>query len=454
MTDILLVILIAISLAILALVIVLLNRQRATDDVLEEVEDIRRDMDEQQSALRIELADTVQRSVKNLGDMIADSQSRAAASQTAKLADMDRNVVQKQETLQRAVDSAFAKQEERLKTFAVENEQKLELIRATVEKKLSYIQEDNNKKLDEMRRIVDEKLQKTLEERMTHSFNLVSEQLDRVQKGLGEMQNLAVGVGDLKKVLSNVKTRGIVGEIQLGAILAEILPKEQYDVNVATVPNSSNRVEFAIKLPADNGDRIYLPIDSKFPMDAYTELMDAYESAQPERVAAAAAALRARLMGFGKDIRDKYISPPDTTEFGIMFLPTEGLYAEAVKLGLVEQLQSAYRVNISGPSTMAALLNSLQMGFRSVAIQKRSGEVWKVLGAVKTEFERFGAVLQTAQSKLDGVNKELDALVGTRTRQINRKLRSVTELPEFEVKLYLPDADARLDDRYDDNEED
>ena len=252
------------------------------------------------------------------------------------------------------------------------------------------------------------------------------------------MQTLAVGVGDLKKVLSNVKTRGILGEIQLSAILQEILSPEQYLENVVTAGRGKERVEFAIKLPADEGGHVLLPIDSKFPMDAYNDLMDAYEGGEGERVAACSEALRVRVRSFAKEIRDKYIDPPMTTDFGIMFLPTEGLYAEVVKLGLLERLQQEFRICIAGPSTMAVLLNSMQMGFKSVAIQKRSGEVWKVLSAVKTEFNRFEEVLTHTQKQLVKANEDLDKLIGVRTRQIRSSLRGVMEMPESQAKLYLP----------------
>ena len=328
--------------------------------------------------------------------------------------------------------------EQRLGTSSMENEQKLENIRGTVEKRLTTIQEDNNKRLDEMRQIVDEKLQRTINERMTQSFQMVNDRLEQVYKGLGEMQSLAVGVGDLKRVLSNVKTRGILGEIQLGAILEEMLAPEQYEENVITSPKGKEREEFAIKIPGDDDGFALLPIDSKFPVDAYNDLMDAYDSADPARVAVAGETLKARIRGFAKDIRDKYIDPPYTTDFGIMFLPTEGLYAEAVKLGLVEKLQRDYRISIAGPSIMAALLNSLQMGFRSVAIQKRSSEVWKVLSAVKTEFNRFEEVLTHTQKQLIKANDDLDKLIGVRTRRIKSSLRKVTEMPEAEVRLYIP----------------
>ncbi len=365
--------------------------------------DVKNDNHNQQSALRQELAHTTQESVKNLGDMISNNQQTSAQIQSERLTQL----------------------EQRLKTFSLENEQKLELIRTSVEKRLNYLQEDNNKKLEQMRQTVDEKLQKTLEDKMNKSFALVNERLEQVYKGLGEMQTLAVGVGDLKKVLSNVKTRGILGEIQLGSILKEILAPEQYEENVATKKGSKNVVEFAVKLPADNDSFIYLPIDSKFPGDTYAALRDAYESGNPEQVQTCTKALISTIKSEAKDIRDKYVSPPNTTDFAIMFLPFEGLYSEVVNLGMVEILQRDYKVNIAGPSTMAALLNSLQMGFKTLAVQKRSAEVWNILGSVKNEFDKFNDVLVLTQQRLDQANSELDKLVGVRTRQIQKKLSSV-----------------------------
>lgn len=320
-----------------------------------------------------------------------------------------------------------------LHTFTGETKQDLENIRVTVDKNLRAMQEDNNKKLDDMRQIVGEKLQKTLSERMNESFKLVNERLEQVYKGLGEMQTLAQGVGDLKKVLTNVKTRGIVGEIQLGAILEDILAPEQYETNVATVPNSRNVVEYAVKLPVEDGSFVWLPIDSKFPGDTYGALRDAYEEGSREQIDACVKQLIATLKSEAKDIHDKYLAPPHTTEF----LPFEGLYAEAVSRGMVEILQRDYHVNLAGPSTMAALLNSLQMSFRTIAIQKRSGEVWSVLGAVKTEFDKFEACLTQTQNRLDQASRELDKLVGTRTRAIRRKLKGVTELSESETQKVL-----------------
>lgn len=326
--------------------------------------------------------------------------------------------------------------EQRLHSFSVDNVQSLENIRRSVDEKLESIRRENLRQLDEMRQTVDEKLQKTLEEKMNKSFSLVNERLEQVYKGLGEMQTLAVGVGDLKKVLSNVKTRGILGEIQLGAILSEILSKEQYEENIATKIGSKNVVEFAIKLPSDGAGTVYLPVDSKFPGDTYSALRDAVESCDKQRIESAQKALVQRIKGEAKDIHDKYIDPPNTTEFAIMFLPFEGLYSEVVNMGLVEVLQREYKVNIAGPSTMAALLNSLQMGFKTLAVQKRSAEVWKILGGVKTEFDKFNDVLVMTQQRLDQANKELDKLVGVRTRQIQRQLKDVESVSLSEQNLF------------------
>ena len=423
--EILLYILLTLMLAAVAMLTVMLVRQSKAEERI--VDRLMEEMEDDQRELRMELTDSVHKNVRNLGSLIAENQQSAYRAQSESLSQ-----------LRRVIADMGTRIEQRLGTSSMENEQKLENIRGTMEKRLAAIQQDNGKKLDEMRQIVDEKLQRTINERMTQSFQMVNDRLEQVYKGLGEMQSLAVGVGDLKRVLSNVKTRGILGEIQLGAILEEMLAPEQYEENVVTSPRGKERVEFAIKIPGDDDGFALLPIDSKFPADAYNDLMDAYDSADPARVAAAGETLKARIRGFAKDIRDKYIDPPYTTDFGIMFLPTEGLYAEAVKLGLVEKLQRDYRISIAGPSIMAALLNSLQMGFRSVAIQKRSSEVWKVLSAVKTEFNRFEEVLTHTQKQLIKANDDLDKLIGVRTRQIKSSLRKVTEMPESEVRLYIP----------------
>lgn len=415
----------ALSAALLVWAVVLLlraRRQQADKALLESQAALRQELLDSQAALRQELSQTVQNAVASLGNLLGAGQQRASE-----------------------------QMELRLKSFESGSEQKLEAIRETMERRLAQLQADNNQKLDQMRVVVDEKLQKTLETRMTQSFQLVSERLEQVYRGLGEMQSLASGVGDLKRVLSGVKTRGILGEIQLGAILEEILSPEQYEKNVATRPRSTERVEYAVKLPGDDGHPVYLPIDSKFPGDTYQNLLEAYDSGSPDRIHAAVNALAAQIKKEARDIRDKYVSPPDTTDFAILFLPFEGLYAEVVNRGLIEELQRSYRINIAGPSTMAALLNSLQMGFRTVALQKRSSEVWRVLGAVRTEFEKFGATLERTQKRLDDAHRELDELVGTRTRQIQRKLRSVERIEDPAARsalLSLDDAPELLPDKF------
>ena len=311
-----------------------------------------------------------------------------------------------------------------------QSEQKLENIRTSMTDQLQNLTKENSEQLEKMRETVDEKLQKTLEERIGQSFKRVNDELEKVYRGLGEMQSLAAGVGDLKKVLSNVKTRGILGEMQLGSILEEILSPEQYDVNVRTKRKSAENVEFAVKLPGQDEDipQIWLPIDSKFPAETYQKLLDAQETGDAALIDETSKELKKRLKSEAKDIRDKYLDPPYTTNFGIMFLPFEGLYAEAVKLGMMEELQREYRVNIAGPTTMAALLNSLQMGFRTLAIQKHSSEVWKLLADVKKEFTTFAGVLDKARKNLNSADQELEKLIGVRTRQINRKLEKVEAL--------------------------
>ena len=312
--------------------------------------------------------------------------------------------------------------EQRLQGLEASNARKLEEMRKALADGLAAMQAQNAQKLDEIRH--------TVEKRVTESFKAVNDQLEQVYKGLGEMQSLAADVGGLKQVLSGVKTRGILGEIQLGAILEEILAPEQYDTNVATIPGSTQRVEYAIRMPGVDGGSVWLPIDSKFPGDTYAHLQDAQASGDAQAVENARHALELVLRSEAKDIREKYVEPPYTTAFGILFLPFEGLYAEVVNAGLLEVLQRDYQVNVAGPSTMAALLNSLQMGFKTLAIQKRSGEVWQLLGAVKTEFDKFGQGLSKMQQRLRQTDEELDNLIGVRSRAISRKLRAVQTLDE------------------------
>ena len=293
---------------------------------------------------------------------------------------------------------------------------------------------------------MDEKLQKTLEERISQSFKIVNDQLDKVSKGFGEMQALASNVGDLKRVLSNIKTRGNLGEIQLRAILQEIMALEQYEENVRPVPGSKNVVEFAVKLPGDGEVPVYLPIDSKFPGDTYETLLDAYESGDKEGVEAAQKSLIKVLKQEGKDIREKYVQPPYTTDFAIMFLPVEGLYAEAVKLGMVEELQKTeYKINIAGPTTMAAMLNSLQMGFKTLSIQKYSSEVWDTLAGVKAEFNTFAENLEKVRANLKTADNRLEKLIGTRTRAIQRKLKNVEVMENYDRDKFIGEFEIEED---------
>ena len=315
----------------------------------------------------------------------------------------------------------------------LQNEKFVELTKST---------EEN---LEKMRVTVDEKLQSTLERRLSESFKVVSERLEQVHKGLGEMQSLAAGVGDLKKVLSNTKTRGVLGEVQLERILEQFLSPEQYEKNVITKKGSRETVEFAIKLPGKDYDNktVYLPLDAKFPLEVYNKLLDAYDLQNQAQIDAASKNLERFIKKSAKDIRDKYIDPPNTTDFGLMFLPTEGIYAEVLKnQSLVEFVQREYNINITGPTTLVALLNSLQMGFRSLAIEKHSSEVWKILGAVKTEFSKFETVLNSAQNKLNQASSEIDKLVGTRARQINRKLKNVDKLSFDDTGFYLSSEES------------
>jgi len=315
----------------------------------------------------------------------------------------------------------------------------MKMIQESIEKHLVNIREDNTKQLNEMRKTVDEKLQSTLEKRLGESFKLVSERLELVHKGLGEMQNIANGVGDLKKVLSNVKTRGVLGEYQLGNILEQVLTPDQYSQNVSTRKGSQAHVEYAIKLPGKSTDEeVWLPVDSKFPMESYEILLAAYDLGVPEEIESSQKALIKAVEGFAREISEKYIDPPHTTDFGIMFLPVESLYAEVLRHpGLFETLQRKYKITITGPTTLSALMNSLHMGFRTLAVQKRSSEVWNVLGAVKAEFSKFSEQLSKVQKQLSTASGSLETLRGTRTKQIERKLQNVEMLDPLESREVL-----------------
>ena len=389
---------------IAVLAVVILVKLSGRSGYVGDMTALRRELREEIKRSRQETIETVGSSVRNLSDILSQNQREAVNVQSRRLSDLNRQLA----------DTSMG------------IEQRLENIRISMENKVSMMTEENNRQLTEMRNTVDEKLQKTLEDRIGRSFMQVSERLEQVTKGLGEMQTLAAGVGDLKKVLSNVKTRGIVGEIQLGAILAQILSPDQYDENVA-VKGGSERVEYAVRFPGDGMRPVYLPVDSKFPADAYIHLTDAYDTGDRDLIKAASDALKNAVIKAARDIRTKYIQPPETTEFAIMFLPFEGLYAEVLRLGIVETLQRDYHINVAGPTTMAAMLNSFQMGFRSIALQKRSGEVWDTLSKVRDEFSKFGGVLEKTQLKMTQAQKELDELVGVRTRQIQRALKNVSE---------------------------
>ena len=389
---------------------------------------------------RRDISEDMEQQIRYLNDNMRNMQTGQEEKLSAKQEAFFNLMTEKQTAMNERIDSGAKGSEERFRTFESKNTSDLNDIRETMERRLSAIQSENDKhlddvrdtmkkSLDEVRGVVDEKLQETLDKRITESFRMVNERLAEVYQGLGEMKTLATGVGDLKKVLTNVKTRGTLGEVQLGAILEEILYPEQYEKNFDAKLKSQERVEYAVKLPGAGDEPVYLPIESKFPSDAYIQLTDAYDSGDPEAVAKAQRRLVDVITKFGRDIHDKYINPPRTTEFAVMFLPTEGIYAEAVRLGMVEKLQHESRVNIAGPSTMAALLNSLRMGFSIVAMQKRSTEAWQVLGAVKNEFTTFESALKAAQKHITSAGDDLEKLIGTRTRAILRKLRDVETIP-------------------------
>lgn len=371
------------------------------------------------------------------------ARSRGLSKETARLeevvkdefmrnrAETQANARESRDELTAAIRYVASSTNETIEKMSSTNEQRLERMRETVERSLRELQEDNSRQIERMRQTVDEKLHKTLEQRIGESFRLVSERLEQVHQGLGEMQNLASGVGDLKRVLANVKTRGMLGEIQLESVLADILSRNQYSKNVATKEGSRDRVEFAIRLPGRERERtVLLPLDAKFPLDVYHGLVDAYEAGNQTAIDQAGRRLDQAIRKSAKDIQDKYLNPPTTTDFAVMFLPVEGLYAEVMRrMGLWDSLQRDYKVIVTGPSTLAALLNSLQMGFRTLAIEQRSSEVWQVLGAIKTEFATFAGVLGKTQKKLNQASQDLDTLVGVRTRQIQRKLRAVQNAP-------------------------
>ena len=419
MNDSLLIFLAVMVPALLIVNIILTLTIRRSGRGSEDIAALKADIAAEMRATRQEMAQSVQGSVSALGVQLSDSQRQGLEAQSRSIAQLS----------------------EQLLSHNRRTDARLESMSETIEKRLTAIQADNTKQLDQMRQVVDEKLQTTLNERLTQSFSQVSERLEQVYKGLGEMQTLATGVGDLKKILANVKTRGILGEIQLGAILEQMLSPEQYGSQVRLKPDSYEHVDYAIRLPGEGDAPVWLPIDAKFPADLYANLSDAYDAGDKDAIDAAGKLLEQRIKTEAKTIREKYIAPPHTTDFAVMFLPVEGLYAEVVRRGLVELLQRDYKVTIAGPTTMAALLNALQMGFRTLAIQKRSGEVWELLGAVKTEFVKFADILEKARERLRLADQDLHSLIGVRTRAIQRRLRDVTALPEIQAVSLIGDSD-------------
>ena len=431
-------IIIAIVLGIVSIALNLLTLTKLKkDDNGKEFKELEKNIADNSEKSRASTLDFLQRQLNQNADTQAKLQKQLAEADGRRFNEFSSNTSKAMSTLRETVVDLSTSMVNSFKWFQDQNTEQMKQINRTMEKKMSDLQQNNEKKLDEMRATVDEKLQKTLESRLTESFKQVSERLERVYKSLGEMQKVSAGVDDLKRVLSNVKTRGILGEVQLGSILEQILSPEQYDTNVITKKGSTERVEYAVKMPgADNGF-VYLPIDAKFPLDAYQKLLDAYDSRNRDFVKDAQKELKARIKGFAKDISTKYIDVPNTTEFAIMFLPTEGLYSEVVRMGLIEELQRE-KINIAGPTTMAALLNSLQMGFKTLAVQKKSAEVWKVLAEVKTEFAKFSDSLEKTKRIMSKAQDELNTLSGTRMNVMNRKLKDVSTFD------YTPDNRAQI----------
>lgn len=395
-------------------VLLLLRRPKQTANTgnqAMQLQKLQREIQEQ----RKELVAAVQQNMQLLGQMLADNQQQTGVHQAEKMKSMEQTMAMQLQQL-----------EQRLRTIELTNGQGMEQVRQTVQTSLNRMQQVQSDNLAEIQGMVEQKLSQTLEQKVQNAFQMVNERLEAVYRGLGEMQTLAAGVGDLKKVLSNVKTRGILGEVQLGAILREVMTPEQYAYDVTVNPYQREHVEYAIRLPGNDKDApIWLPIDAKFPGDTYAVLREAIDSGDRLRIKSAYRNLEKVMQKCAKDIHDKYICPPYTTNFAVLFLPFEGLYAEVVNLGMIEKLQQEFQVNIAGPSTMAAMLNALQMGFQTLAIQKRSTEVWQVLQQVQTEFDRFAEVLLKTQQSLRRADTQLEQLVGTRTRAIQRHLDAV-----------------------------
>lgn len=436
-TSLLLVLLLVAVVAAIVLLVVLLLRkpERALEAALrEEQRDGRGELRQQLDSLSAAQEQRIEGFGTRLTEFSTRTDQRLDVLREALTEDSRKARTEGAELQQRFADALGL----RLNELTQRNEQRIGEMRATLEQKLRELQTGNEAKLEQMRATVDEKLQTTLETRLGASFKLVSERLEQVQRGLGEMQQLATGVGDLKRMLTNVKTRGTFGEVQLGALLEQVLTIEQYETNCITVPGSNERVEFAVKLPGTHADQpVRLPIDAKFPREDYERLMDAQDRVDVEAVAASSAALERQVRLEARRIRDKYIAPPHTTDFALLFLPTEGLYAEVLRRpGLFDGLQREFRVTLVGPTTLLALLNSLQMGFRTLAIEQRSSEVWQLLGTVKAEFGKFAGVLEKTRDQLDTVRNSIDK-AGVRTRAIERQLKGVETLPGTEAQRLL-----------------
>lgn len=443
-----------IIIALLCLTIVLLlytiMKNSSTPDINTALEQANKDILKSQKQFKEEMLYALQLMDKNNGDGVArlgQSMLQSVTSNVNVMRDAQVNELKHFNTstndmmqlLAQRLESLTASNEEKLEAMrstlnttvlALQqaNDQKLEAMRKELADGLLTMQKENDKKLEDIRLTVSEKLQSTLEERLALSFNTVNKQLENVFKGIGEMQNLATEVGGLKKVLGNVKLRGNLGEVQLESIIQEILTADQYETNIATIPQSKERVEFAVRLPGKDDTLIYLPIDAKFPADLYNQLQDAKDTGDKELIAIAKRNLRIRILTEAKTIQSKYVQSPYTTDFAIMFLPFEGLYSEVLELNVFEELQSKYHIMLAGPNTMAAMLNSLRMGFKTLALQKRTSEVWKTLEAVKTEFNQFGVILANMKDHLNKTSQDLDKLMGTRTNAINRKLKSFDDI--------------------------
>ncbi|MCL4184101.1 MAG: DNA recombination protein RmuC [Burkholderiaceae bacterium] len=439
------------AVAVMALLILLLRRAPDHAPALDELSHLHQMQLQQQRELREEIAAQAREnrlelagSLAELGRNLTHQMGTIAGVQNNQIDAFAQQLTRLTEANEQRLGALRESNEQRLNALREGTEARIEALRETLERRLRELQGDNALRLEEMRRTVDEKLHATLEQRLGASFKQVSDRLEQVHKGLGEMQALASDVGDLKRVLTNVKTRGTWGEVQLASLLEQLLVPEQYAANVAPVPGSNERVEYAIRLPGRDGDTpVWLPIDAKFPREDYERLAIAQEKADPVAAEAAARQLEQRLRLEAKTIRTKYVSPPDTTDFALMFLPTEGLYAEAARRpGLMDDLQRSWRVVVAGPSTLAAILSSLQMGFRTLAVEKRSSEVWQLLGAVKTEFGKFGDVLAKTKEQIDRASTTLGT-AAVRTRAIERRLRSVESLPEkTSAQLLEDDTDA------------